>query len=183
MCGGEGSRLETGEGAEKPLVTVGGVPMVERVRRALAASRIERVHAVVSPDAPATRRWAESADCAVIDGSGDGYVADLDRALEEVGRPALTCVADLPLLSPEAVDWTLDRAAGDSLVVCVPAELKRELGASVDTSFEHGGQEVAPSGLNVVGDGPDRVVVSCDAGLAVNVNRSGDLELARRLVE
>ena len=183
MCGGEGSRLETGEGTEKPLVTVGGVPMVERVRRALAASRIERVHAVVSPNAPATRRWAGSADCAAIEGSGDGYVVDLGRALDEVERPALTCVADLPLLRPELVDWTLDRAEGGSLAVCVPAELKRELGASVDTSFEHEGQEVAPSGLNVVGDGGDRVAVSTDAGLAVNVNRPDDLELARRLAE
>lgn len=183
MCGGEGSRLDSHAETEKPLVVVGGVPMVERIHRALAGSRIERVHAVVSHHAPETREWAESAECGIIGGTGEGYVADLDRALDAVGRPALTVVADLPLLTAEMVDWTLDRADGDSLAVCVPASLKRELGASVDTSLERDGRELAPSGLNVVGAGDDRVVVSEDARLAVNVNRPVDLELARRLAE
>ncbi|QLG29555.1 NTP transferase domain-containing protein [Halorarum halophilum] len=183
MCGGEGSRLGSAGGTEKPLVPVDGVPTVERVRRALAASSVERIHAVVSPHTPETRAWAESADCEVIEGTGEGYVADLNRALDEVGRPALTCAADLPLLSPEAVDWALDRAEGDSLAVCVPVRLKRELGASADASFERDGRQLAPSGLNVVGDGEDRVVVSWDARLAVNVNRPEDLELAQRLVD
>ncbi|QLG64123.1 NTP transferase domain-containing protein [Halorarum salinum] len=183
MCGGAGSRLEPAAAAEKPLVPVGGVPMVERVRRALAASRVKRVHAVASTRTPRTREWAESADCEVIDGTGEGYVADLDRALDAVGRPALTVAADLPLLAPGTVDRAIDGANGDSLAICVPADLKRDLGASVDTSFEHDGRELAPSGLNVVGEGEDRVVVRDDERLAVNVNRPGDLELARELAE
>ena len=64
-----------------------------------------------------------------------------------------------------------------------PRGPESELGVSVDASFERDGRDLTPSELNVVGDGPDRLAVSRDARLAVNVNRPADLELARRLVE
>lgn len=201
---------------EKPLVEVDGDRMVDRVLAGLDGSRIERVHAVVSPKAPATRAHARDLaadrdDLAVIETPGEGYVADLDRALAAVGTPALTVAADLPLLCRRTVDRALDAAerAADggpipSLTVCVPAALKRRLGASVDTAFvpadeatvappRYAGRELVPTGLNVVEgataatDGADGSVpgeatwVSHDARLAVNVNRPSDLQLARTL--
>lgn len=197
MCGGAGTRLDAD--AEKPLVEVGGAPMVERVRRALADSRVERIHAAVSPKAPETRSYLRSRPCAVVETPGGGYVADLEAALDRVGRPALTVAADLPLLAPGPVDRALDAAErteeryddgdgdGDaddvrSLAVCVPAALKRRLGASVDEQFERDGRALAPTGCNVVAAGPDAVRVSYDARLAANVNRPADLELAEALV-
>lgn len=196
LCGGRGTRL--GGDREKPLVEVGGRPMVARVLRALAASQVDRVVAVASPDAPATRRALReglAADidvqCTVLDGSGDGYVADLDVGLAAVDGPAVSVAADLPLLSGRDIDDAItaavdaDPAAADSAVdsvaVCVPAAVKRGLGVSVDAAFDHGDQTVAPSGVNVVGDGSDRVVVRERASLAVNVNRPSDLAVARRL--
>ncbi|ESS04957.1 MAG: GTP:adenosylcobinamide-phosphate guanylyltransferase, partial [uncultured archaeon A07HR67] len=180
------------------LVEVGGRPMVARVLRALAASQVDRVVAVASPDAPATRRALReglAADidvqCTVLDGSGDGYVADLDVGLAAVDGPAVSVAADLPLLSGRDIDDAItaavdaDPAAADSAVdsvaVCVPAAVKRGLGVSVDAAFDHGDQTVAPSGVNVVGDGSDRAVVRERASLAVNVNRPSDLAVARRL--
>jgi adenosylcobinamide-phosphate guanylyltransferase len=78
-----------------------------------------------------------------------------------------------------------------SVAVSVPAALKRRLGASCErTSLagdgdgdEGGGgsRELAPTGLNVAGTGPDRTLVSWDARLAVNVNRPADRELAEVL--
>jgi adenosylcobinamide-phosphate guanylyltransferase len=198
LCGGRGTRL--GGNREKPLVEVGGRPMVARVLRALAASQVDRVVAVASPDAPATRRALReglAADidvqCTVLDGSGDGYVADLDVGLAAVGGPAVSVAADLPLLSGRDIDDAITAAvdadpaaaaadsAVDSVAVCVPAAVKRGLGVSVDAAFDHGDQTVAPSGVNVVGDGSDRVVVRERASLAVNVNRPSDLAVARRL--
>lgn len=155
MCGGEGSRLRAGGIAtEKPLVSVGGRPMLDRICTALAESRIDTVYAAVSPAAPETREHAHGLPCAVVETPGDGYVEDLDRVLADVGRPVLTVAADLPLLAPAVVNRVLAVAEGEgdlhsgrdgpaaeagdgipSLTVCVPAALKRRLGASIDTTI------------------------------------------------
>jgi len=218
MCGGRGTRLrdagagdaEAAEGidrdVEKPLVEVGGRSMLGRVADALRESAVSgTVHAVVSPQAPATAERARELSLPTIETPGEGYVADLGTALDSIGEPALTAPADLPLLDAEHVDDALAesrRRAGEaetetkteteavtdagsaaptSLTVCVPAELKRRLGASVDTVFEHRGSEVTPTGLNVVAGGDDTVALTYDARLAVNVNRPADRALAEAL--
>lgn len=207
LCGGRGTRLD--EDREKPLVPVDGRPMVGRVLDALTAARITRVVAVVSPHTPETAdrlrdelTEAVAVPCTVLDGSGDGYVTDLNRGLDAVGKPAVTVAADLPLLRGSDVDAAIDAAvrpdtggdacaSGDarddtaggssvrSVTVCVPAAQKRKLGVSVDTAFEHEDRALAPSGLNVVGDDPDRILVSESRSLAINVNRPRDRSVAR----
>ncbi|MFT4885285.1 MAG: adenosylcobinamide-phosphate guanylyltransferase, partial [Natronomonas sp.] len=60
------------------------------------------------------------------------------------------------------------------------------LGVSADTTRAHGGHELAPAGLNVVGadeDAEETLHVSYDARLAVNVNRPGDAEIAEVLAD
>ncbi|MFB6123829.1 MAG: NTP transferase domain-containing protein [Haloferacaceae archaeon] len=181
MCGGEGTRLRPDYDTEKPLVDVGGTPMVDRVLDALAASSVDDVAAVVSPQTPATRDHLAGRSATIVDAPGEGYVADLQYALDGVETPVLTVVADLPLLEPVLVDRTLAVAGGESLTVVVPAALKRRLDASVDAAFERAGREFAPTGLNVVGDADDATYVSYDARLAVNVNRPPDVDLATAL--
>jgi adenosylcobinamide-phosphate guanylyltransferase len=189
MCGGRGTRLrEEGAdpGVEKPLVEVGGEPMLSRIVESLRESGVGEVYAVVSPHAPATTDRARSRSVSTIETRGDGYVSDLRAALETVGRPAVTVPADLPLLTPEHVDDAVAESYqrghdATSLTVCVPAVLKRRLGASIDTAFDHEGRTVTPTGLNVVGDGDDTVALTYDARLSVNVNRPEDLELAEAL--
>jgi adenosylcobinamide-phosphate guanylyltransferase len=215
MCGGRGTRLDAASGdraetdareergpseasapdgagsdaPEKPLVRVGGCPMVDRVRDALAASDAGPVHAVVSPHAPATRAHL-AGDCRIVDAPGEGYVPDLQHALDAVGRPALIVAADLPLLAAPPVDRALAAARSDgspddprSLAVHVPAALKRALGASVDATVERDGRELAPAGLNVVAGGPESTRISHDIRLAVNVNRPADRDLAEALCD
>ncbi|MXR41881.1 NTP transferase domain-containing protein [Halobaculum sp. WSA2] len=210
MCGGRGTRLgAVGDGSEKPLVEVGDIPMVDRVLDALAGSRVEGVHAVVSPHTPATARHLIGRDdLTVIEAPGNGYVSDLGYALERIDRPVLTVASDLPLLTAEVVDRALDAATGDtgdavaadgagvgtadgaaaSLAVYVPVDRKREVGASVDertTTVD--GREVVPTGLNVVGDEDgepvdESALVVAGEGLAVNANRPRDLRVAEALL-
>ena len=183
MCGGRGTRL--GGGTEKPLVRVGDRPMVDRVCAALAESDVDRVYCAVSDHTPATQaHLGDSPDVTAVETPGDGYVADLGVALDRVGTPAVTTASDLPLLTPAAVDIALDAPGeeGGSLTVCVPVDLKRDLGVSVDTSTDHGGRRVAPTGLNVVGEGDGDTVVVDDRRLAVNVNRPRDLQIAHHLL-
>ncbi|MFB6142892.1 MAG: NTP transferase domain-containing protein [Halorientalis sp.] len=184
MCGGRGTRLD-GD-VEKPLFEVAGSPMVEAVCDALLDSRVAHVFAATSPHAPETRARLRARDkVTVVETPGEGYVPDLDAALAEVGRPALTCAADLPLLAGDAVDDVLAAHAardGSSLTVAVPAALKRSLGLSADTVLREDGWELAPTGVNVVGgDGSGAVWVTGDERLAVNVNRPADATVAARL--
>lgn len=206
LCGGRGTRL--GTETEKPLVPVDGRPMVHRVLDAIARSRIRRVVAVSSPHTPSTTATMEELSAGeleparlvsnVVVGSGEGYVDDLNRGLDAVDGPALTVTADLPLLRTRDVADVIEAAVGsgddggpahtandrglvDSVSICVPVSLKRTLGASVDTSVTHDGNDVAPTGLNVVGSGEDTVVVRRSKSLAINVNRPRDLALARRI--
>ncbi|WP_191906190.1 MULTISPECIES: NTP transferase domain-containing protein [unclassified Haloarcula] len=177
MCGGRGTRLDTD--AEKPLFRVDGVPMVDRVVGALQDSTVERIIAVTSPNAPETRTYL---DVPCIETPGEGYVADLNAALDDdrLSRPVLTVAADLPLLDGEIVDRVLDEHSGGSLTVLVPASLKRRLGVSDDTTFENGDREVAPTGVNVVGDGPDDAWLTRDRRVAVNVNTLSDAHVAEQ---
>lgn len=214
MCGGRGRRL--GGAVEKPLVEVAGQPMVEHVCQALVASRVEQVYAAVSPHTPATRthlaervpsvNQENSADQArsddnpdlhvrdirLVDTPGDGYVADLDTALDTTDTPVLTVAADLPLLSDDAVDAVLDAYAAIStgtddarevvsLAVLVPTALKRAVGASVDDAVEREGRELVSSGVNIVAGRVDETHVSRDVGLTVNVNRPRDIRVAEAL--
>jgi adenosylcobinamide-phosphate guanylyltransferase len=214
MCGGRGSRLDTD--AEKPLHGIAGRPMLDRVRDAVsAAESVDRVHLVTSPRAPRTARHVAAtarAHESTVAAPGEGYVADLGRALRDdrVTTPVLTVAADLPLLAADAADAVGTHYAGldpkpggpPSLTVCVPTALKRALGVSVDTTRRHEGRELAPTGVNVVGaaaeedatrersagetdtaaEHDERLYVTHDARLAVNVNRLVDAAVAERLV-
>jgi len=177
MAGGRGTRLDTDR--EKPLYPVAGRPMIDRVLDALAASAIERVVVATSPATPETTAHV---DVPTAETPGEGYVADLDAALSDdrLAAPTLTVAADLPLLTGPVVDDVLDAHEAGSLTVAVPAALKRSLGVSVDTTFDHEGRTVAPTGVNVVGDSPSRTVVRNDPRFAVNVNRPADAAVAEQ---
>ncbi|RZH67251.1 NTP transferase domain-containing protein [Natrinema altunense] len=183
MCGGKGTRLESPH--EKPLHPIDGTAMVDRVRAALEASRVETIAAAVSPNAPATRTHLEERDgIATIETAGEGYVTDLLAALErpELSPPLLTVAADLPLLEAAVVDRIL-AAHGDaeaSRTVCVPAALKRRLGVSTEARLEPD-DHLAPTGVNVVGTTDESTTmtdVHYDPRLAVNVNRREDARVA-----
>lgn len=183
MCGGEGSRLESSH--EKPLHPIDGVAMVDRVRSALEASRVDTRYAAVSPNAPETQAHLEQADgVTTVETDGDGYVADLVALLErpEIEPPVLTVAADLPLLSGATVDRVLavHGESNGSQTVCVPVALKRRLGVSIDSTLEPD-DHLAPTGVNVVGDAnePESMThVSYDPRLAINVNRREDARVA-----
>jgi adenosylcobinamide-phosphate guanylyltransferase len=165
---------------EKPLYEIGGRPMVDRVRDALADSRVDTVYAVTSPNAPATR---EHVAAPRIDAPGEGYVADLGVALDRVEPPVLTAAADLPLLTGDAVDAVLDAGAGANLAVCVPVALKRTLGVSVDATMDRGDETVVPTGINVVSESDTEAIhMSYDVRHAVNVNRLEDARVAEALL-
>jgi len=177
MSGGQGTRFDAE--VEKPLFPIADRPMVDRVRDALDGSRVETIYAVVSDHAPETRRHLD--DLPMIETPGDGYVADLNLALDRVAPPVVTVAADLPLLEADAVDSILGHPHGGPLTVAVPAALKRRLGVSIDRTMTREGRELAPTGVNVVAEGGEAVHLTYDARFAVNVNRRADVASAEAL--
>lgn len=170
MCGGRGTRLSRGE---KPLVEVRGTAMIDRVLDAISPV-VNTVYAVPSSHTPETRAHLDGR-VPIIETPGMGYVEDLSAVLDTVKTPILTVTADLPLLQPADVRTAVEVHGNGSLTVCVPVERKHALGVSVETSFDHEGKQVAPTGLNVVGDGSEEICVLNRVGFAVNVNRCRDL--------
>lgn len=183
MCGGAGTRLDSA--TEKPLHEIAGVPLVDRVLTAVRESRIARVYAVTSPRTPETRRHL-AARTTVVDAPGEGYVPDLQHALDELDLgtddPVLTLAADLPLLAGDAIDRVLDVYDAGSMTVCTPAALPEALGIETDAAYAIDGREVLPTGVNVVGGPPDDTWVTWDARFAVNVNYPADAAVAERLL-
>lgn len=185
MCGGQGARLDTE--TEKPLYEIDGRPMIDRVHDALVASRIATIHAVGAPHTPRTHQHYErsllESGGSFIEAPGEGYVADLQYALERVDSPVLTVASDLPLLVGDTINAVLSEFSGASLSVHVPAALKRQLGTSPDTTRTVDGRGLAPTGVNVVVEGePEEMMVTHDARLAVNVNRLSDASIAEGLL-
>ena len=100
MAGGAGTRLGLGE---KPLVKLGGRPMISLVLSAFENAGIDTL-IVASPRNPYTMNWARAQGFACIRSSGHGYISDLHetvKTIEESG-PFFTCVADLPCLTAGA---------------------------------------------------------------------------------
>ena len=179
MCGGEGSRLRPAVGdTEKPLVAVGGEPMIDRVVDALRASSLSTITAAVSPATPETAAYlAEIDGVERVETAGAGYVADLDDALAGLEGPTVTVAADLPLLTADHIDRAVTAAGGDSLSVCVPASIPEKLGLSAEPTFDHAGETVVPTGLNIVGDDNERTAVWQAPRLAFNINRPADYQV------
>ncbi|MFB6132994.1 MAG: NTP transferase domain-containing protein [Halanaeroarchaeum sp.] len=181
MAGGKGTRLAADE--EKPLFEVCGVPMIDRVLDAIRESNLRSVYTVVSPHTPNTARHV---DTPTLETPGDGYVADLQVALERVQSPVLTVGADLPLLDADGIDWVLQEyrrgSEGDrpgSLTVCVPAERKTDLGCAIDESRSVDGRRVVPAGVNIVGKADsERRLLTDDVRFAVNVNHLNEARIA-----
>jgi adenosylcobinamide-phosphate guanylyltransferase len=189
MAGGKGTRMALAE--EKPMLQVGGKPVVELVLAALKhAKRVDSVIVAVSPYTPKTTRHLQKRGVPMLETPGNEYVSDMGFAVKKLGlETVLALSADLPLLTGGVVDEILERyfACGKAaLAVAVPEETRRKLGCSGGYTFDCGGRRVAYAGINVV-DGKrideaeleQEVYVLDKAEVAVNINTVEELRIAR----
>jgi adenosylcobinamide-phosphate guanylyltransferase len=191
MAGGRGKRMEASE--EKPMLRVGGKPVVEHVLAALqAAKHIESVVVAVSVNTPKTAEYVKKFPVKVLITPGEGYIQDMQFAVKKLGLETVLAVAsDLPLITAGIVDDALERYAScgkPALTVAVPTETKSKLGLAVEYDFEAEGKTVVPTGINII-DGSlidggwmeQEVYILHRDEVAVNVNTPQDLQLAERL--
>jgi adenosylcobinamide-phosphate guanylyltransferase len=191
MAGGKGSRMDLSE--EKPLLNVGGKPVIEHVLTSLLnAKRVDSVVVAVSNRTPKTASFAKNYPVKVIVSPGKGYIPDMQYVVKKLNLgTVLAIVSDLPLITSTVIDDVLEKyeeCGKPALTVAVPKETKARLGAGADYAFEEKGETVVPTGINVIDgrriDGgwmEQEVYVLDKQEVAVNVNTAEELLLAERL--
>ena len=189
LAGGSGSRLGLGE---KPLVTIGGRPMIERVIGAFEEAGCEPV-VVLSPRTPYTHNWCRARGITHLTSQGNGYVEDLVHAVEtlEERDPLFTSVSDLPCLTPQILCevYTWYRESGkDACSVWVPREMV--LGEGCRSLYQESicGTDACPAGINILrGDRISEVqeevkVLIRSRRLVFNINTREELFMVQSLV-
>ncbi len=188
MCGGRASRMQAG--AEKPLLKVSGVPMVERIVSALAGStRFGRIVAAVSPNTPKTEEFLKSKGIEIIETAGEGYPQDLSRLLSRL-KPEMVAVvpADIPLLDAQAVSEILDVASKQqepAVSIVLEKEFVENIGGKPSLLFGrycHSGITVFDTARVASETVLERYVVMNRKEIALNVNTKEELELAEKLL-
>jgi len=194
MAGGRGSRMKLA--VEKPLVEVGGKPVIEYVISALkSAKKIDRLIVATSPSTPQTAALIKRLGVEIIETPGVDYVSDMGYTVQALKLGVFLAVAaDLPLIRSEMVDVVVSRyehCGKPALTVAVPLETKIKLGMSIEYSFKtEDNCDVVPVGINVI-DGSKRygdewldqdICVLNYEELAVNINTVQELKLAEQLL-
>lgn len=189
MAGGKGTRMKSE--TEKPLLKVGGRPMIEHVVEVLKRSKmVDRIVVAVSGDTPQTARKARELSIEIVLTPGEGYTSDMRCAIKALNLfDVLTVAADIPFITAEIVDRAVEeyRSSGKpSLAVMTPADVYKKIGSKPEYVFEIDGRRLVPIGLNVI-DGRrigepelDQAALVTDLEEhAVNVNTPWELEEAR----
>ena len=191
MAGGKGTRMALSE--EKPLLQVGGKPVIEHVITALRnAAKVESIVVAVSDYTPKTAKLMAAFPVSVVKTPGKEYVSDMGFAVRTLGlQTVLAIAADLPLITGEVIDAIIERyerCGRSALTVVVPMETKEKLGLGGEYAFELGNRRVVPAGINVI-DGQrideeelDQEICLLDSKeVAVNINTVQELRVAESL--
>jgi adenosylcobinamide-phosphate guanylyltransferase len=191
MAGGKGTRMALSE--EKPLLQVGGKPVIEHVLTALKeAKKVSSVVVAVSDYTPKTAKLMLKFPVSVIKTPGKEYVSDMGYAVRTLGLQTVLAIgADFPLITSEVIDAIVEhyeRCGKPALSVVVSMETKAKLGLGGKYGFELNGKHVVPAGINVI-DGrridekelDEEMYVSDRQEVAMNINTIQELKIAEEL--
>jgi adenosylcobinamide-phosphate guanylyltransferase len=193
MAGGKGTRMTLSE--EKPLLQVGGKPVIEHVLTALKnAKKVSSIVVAVSDYTPKTAKLMRQFPVSVIKTPGKEYVSDMGYAIRTLRLQTVLAIgADLPLITAEAIDAILEgyeQCGKPALSVVVSMETKAQLGLGGKYGFELNGKRVVPAGINVI-DGQrideeeldEEIYVSDRKEVAMNINTVRELRIAEELFQ
>jgi len=192
MAGGKGTRIGLPE--EKPLLKVGGKPMIEHVLRALKdAEKVEEIVVAVSRHTPKTAELMKRFSVKVLETLGEGYVPDSRCAVRRLKLDkVLTISADLPTVTGDVIDNVIERymqCGKPALTVAVPIETRERMGLGGGYILEVGDRRVVSAGINMIdgrridgGELEEEIYVVDREEVAVNVNTSLELGIAEHLL-
>lgn len=189
MAGGSATRMNST--TEKPLLEVGGRPMLLHVIDALEKSEcVDEIIVAVTSKSPQTSRMARDLKLNVILTPGEGYESDMKYAIKACNlKDTLIVSADLPFLTTEIVHKAVAsyRTSGKpALAVMTSTETYEGLASKPQYVFQIDGRDLAPIGVNILDgsriDEPrleEEVLLIESDMLALNVNSPQDLAFAR----
>jgi len=169
MAGGRSSRM----GREKPVLKVGGVPMLLRIY--YEAEKAGETVVALSRNTPKTRELCLREGISFVETPGKGYVKDVMYLLREFG-PFVSVSSDLPFVTVSDIAAVKKAFDGETSITgvlplrLVPKDLKPLL---------YKGYAIV--GLNAVGAEGERFFELSNPLLAINVNTPEELRLANRL--
>lgn len=192
MTGGRGTRMDAD--TEKPLLEIGGKPMILCVLDALRGSKeVHDIIAVTSKHTPRTTETLRSLGIKIIETPGEGYVEDTRFVIRSLGlKKTLVISSDLPLITSNLIDEVIheyEMSGTPALAVAYPESMSKTIHLKTE-SFEHEGRKLLSSGINLI-DGErineeqldERIMVMDKMELVINVNTLEDLDLAKSIIK
>lgn len=191
MAGGKGRRM--GLAGEKPLLQIGGKPVIEYVLTALKNSKsVGDIVVAVSHFTPKTAAYVADLGFRILQTPGKEYVSDMNYAVKALKlAKVLTVSADLPLLTGEILDDVVARffdCGKPAMAVAVSLEMRKRLGLGGGYVFDWQGKSLVYAGINV-NDGSriddaeleQEIYVLDKAEVALNINTLEELRIAEAL--
>lgn len=180
MAGGKSTRM--GKRIEKPLIKLGKQTLLERSVAAVRDSHADDLIVATTPSTPKTTAFAIKRGFAVLETPGIDYHEDVYFLLDRTGH-YISVNADVPFMTPEAIDRLISRSKKESIACVIP---KQKVAFPVDDdSVGKGkdGKEYVWVGLNYVTSSRETdLLVMDDEMLAMNINTPFDLAYAWNLV-
>lgn len=185
MCGGRGTRMESGQ--EKLLLKY-RKPVIQHVISALEESGcFSKIICATSCNAPKTSKFVRELGIPTVETRGQGYVEDLNDALKSFDDDVFVVSGDLALLDSEIVQKIVNdyenRQSWTS--VLVSKKFLDLIGVKPEYLVTHNGVECAYTGISVVNPKvivdmeplPESYVVIDDKRIAINLNTKSDYDL------
>lgn len=177
LAGGPGSRLGLGE---KPLITLGGKPMIRYVISAFESAGCD-VIVVLSRKTPYTHNWCRAHGIFHYTAGGRGYIEDIAEAsgVLDIREAFFTSVADIPCLKEDIVHTirsSYEKSGKSALSTWIPRSMAEKCGSRIPYMEVVDGVEACPAGINILKgdqmDGPQDEIrlVFNDPRLAYNIN-------------
>jgi adenosylcobinamide-phosphate guanylyltransferase len=192
MAGGKGSRLGLSE--EKPLIKVGGKPMIQRVIEALfRANKVKDIVVATTKYTPDTATFVRKMPVKVLQTPGEGFCLDMKYVIKSLNLGVVLVIgADLPLISSDIIDNIImhyEQCRKPALTVMAPAEIYTRLGLSISCVFESNGDKLVPLCINIInGEMIDEerldegILIIEDERAVVNVNTLNDLKIVEHIM-
>lgn len=180
MAGGKSTRL--GIDMEKPILPLGGRPLLDWPIEAIEGSTASDLIIATSKWTPLTRSYAEGRGIEIIDAPGIDYHEDLAFLINRFGN-FISVNVDVPFIRAQTIDYLLSRINEKSLSCVVPSEMVRFQLSYQSIFTGNDGKPYIWAGLNFVTPDPigDYLVID-DILLAVNINTLEDLSFAQRII-
>lgn len=185
MCGGKGTRMES---VQEKLLLKYKKPIIQHVISALDESGcFSKIICATSCNAPKTSQFVKDLGISIVETKGEGYVEDLNHALESFDDDVFVVSGDLALLDSEIVQKIVNNFENRQswTSVLVSKKFLDLIGVKPEYLVNYNGVECAFTGISIVnpkiivGTEPvqESYIVIDDKRVAINLNTKSDCDL------